>query len=83
VNPFAGRLTLLVEPRLPGTAWYLFADPAVLPVMRIGYLNGQSEPQIQTRDGWDVLGVEFRAILDFGAAVSEHRGAVRSAGTGS
>ncbi|NOX41577.1 MAG: peptidase, partial [Alphaproteobacteria bacterium] len=31
-NPFSGKLTLLVEPRITDGSWYIFADPAVLPV---------------------------------------------------
>ena len=38
-NPFSGKLTLLVEPRLTETAWYVFADPAVLPVLEYAYLS--------------------------------------------
>ncbi len=34
VNPFAGKLELLVEPRLPSGTWYLFADPARLACLR-------------------------------------------------
>lgn len=79
VNPFAGRLTLIVEPRLGvvDTAWFwLFADPAALPVIRIAWLNGQRTPTVEVRDGWEVLGTEFRAVLDFGCGIVDHRGTV-------
>lgn len=79
-NPFAGRLQLVVEPRLPAPAWWLFADPAMLPVIRIAWLNGNRAPLIETRDGWEVLGVEYRAVLDFGCGIVDHRGTVRSTG---
>lgn len=80
VNPFSGTLTPLVEPRLTGTAWYLFADPAVLPVLEYAYLSSAQGPQIASREGWDVLGMEFRVVLDFGAGAVDWRGAWRNPG---
>lgn len=80
VNPFSQRLELLVEPRLSGNGWYIFADPAAMPVIEYSYLSSAQGPQMASREGWDVLGVEFRVILDFGAGVLDHRGAYRNAG---
>ena len=74
VNPFSGKLSLLVEPRLTGNAWRLFADPSQLATILIAYLDGRAGPQIDLRVGWDVLGVEFRAVLDFGCAMQDWRG---------
>ena len=74
VNPFSGKLTLHVEPRFTGNAWRLFCDPAELATIIIAYLNGVNGPVLSTRDGWNVLGTEFRAVLDFGCGVVEHRG---------
>lgn len=79
-NPFSGKLALLVEPRLPATAWYLFADPATLPVLEYAYLSSAQGPQMASREGWDVLGQEFRVVLDFGAGAVDWRGAYRNAG---
>lgn len=80
VNPLAGKLQLLVEPRIEDHAWYVFADPASMPVLEHAYLAGQSEPQIATKEGFDVLGVSFRVLLDFGAGAVDHRGAYRNPG---
>jgi ATP-dependent protease ClpP protease subunit len=73
-NPFAGKLTLLVEPRITDKSWRLFADPAAAPVLSIAYLNGNEGPILEAREGWNVLGTEFRAILDFGAGLTDWRG---------
>lgn len=74
VNPFAGKLSLQVEPRLTGNAWRLFADPSQLATIVIAYLAGREGPQIDLRQGWETLGVEFRAVLDFGCAMQDWRG---------
>ncbi|MEM7006510.1 MAG: prohead protease/major capsid protein fusion protein [Pseudomonadota bacterium] len=73
-NPFAGRMTLAVDPRLPDSAWYVFADPASIPVLEYAYLSSAQGPQIASREGFDILGMEFRVILDFGAGVTDFRG---------
>lgn len=75
VNPFSGKLTLLVEPRLEEYAWRVFADPAQAEVLSIAYLNGNQAPMLETREGWNVLGTEFRAVLDFGCGITGWRGA--------
>ena len=74
-NPFTGRLTSLVEPRITGRRWYIFADPAALPVLEYAYLSSAQGPQMASREGWDVLGMEFRVVLDFGAGATDFRGA--------
>lgn len=80
VNPFGGKLTVQVEPRLTGNAWRLFADPSQLATIVIAYLAGREGPQIDLKEGWDVLGVEFRAVLDVGCAVQDWRGTFLNSG---
>jgi len=81
VNPFSGKLQLVVDPRLDSvisaTAWYVFADPAVLPAIEYAYLAGFEGVNIETRNGFDVDGVEIRARLDFGAGGIDYRGAYK------
>lgn len=79
-NPFSGKLVLQVEPRLTGNAWRLFADPSEIATMVIAYLAGVGGPQIEVRDGWDVLGMEFRAVFDFGCAMQDWRGSYLNPG---
>lgn len=80
VNPFSGKLTLIVEPRIVGNAWYLFGDKATAPVLEMAYLASAPGPQIATRDGWEVLGREYRVTLDLGVGATDWRGAYRNAG---
>lgn len=72
-NPFTG-LTLIVEPRLTSaTRWYLVADPATADGLEYAYLEGATGPQIDTRSGFDIDGVEVKVRLDFGAGWIDHR----------
>lgn len=80
VNPFAGKLTLLVEPRITDKSWYIFADPAAVPTLEYAYLSSAQGPQIASREGWEVLGSEFRVTLDFGCGAVDWRGGYRNAG---
>ncbi|MFN3349466.1 prohead protease/major capsid protein fusion protein [Pseudorhodoplanes sp.] len=73
-NPFSNKLTLHVEPRFTGNAWRLFADPGEIATIVYGYLSGQTGPILDTREGWSTLGVEFRAVLDFGCGIADWRG---------
>jgi phage major head subunit gpT-like protein len=82
-NPFAGRLTLVVDPRLDAasaTAWYLFGDPAVAPVLEYSYLAEAPGPAVDFRVGFEVDGMEWRCRLDFGAGVIDYRGAYKAVG---
>jgi HK97 family phage prohead protease len=72
-NPFAGRLQVLVDERLSGNAWYLFADPVDAKMITIAYLNGMRRPTVEERPGWDVLGWEYRGYFDFGVAITDWR----------
>ena len=80
VNPFGGKLELLVEPRMTGNSWYVFTDPAQLAVLEYAYLSSAQGPQMASREGWDVLGMEFRVVLDFGCGAIDYRGAFRNPG---
>lgn len=81
VNPFGGKLELLVETRLSSaTRWYLVSDPATTEGLEYSYLQGEEGPQIETKQGFEIDGMAFKVRLDFGAAFLEHRGWFRNAG---
>lgn len=74
-NPFAGKLKLLVEPRFVSTtAWYLCAAPGAPDGLQHAYLDGVAGPQLFTRDGFEVDGIEYKVRMDFGAGFTDHRG---------
>jgi hypothetical protein len=76
-NPFQSKLSLMVEPRLDPFEWFVFADPALAPVLELAHLAGREGPQIETQQAWDTWGVSFRCIHVVGAAAIGWRGAYR------
>ena len=81
VNPFSGSLSLVIEPRLASaTRWYITADPSEIDGLEFAYLAGGEGPQVESKSGWDVDGVEIRVILDYGAGFVDHRGWFANAG---
>lgn len=67
-------------PRIAATRRYLFADPSIAPVIEVAFLEGQSEPTLESRDGWDVDGTEMKVRLDYAVGAVDWRGAVTNAG---
>ncbi|WP_162300821.1 prohead protease/major capsid protein fusion protein [Alkalilacustris brevis] len=81
VNPFARRLEVIVEPRLASeTRWYLAAEPGRPEALIHGYLRGQRGPQIETRMGFEVDGMEVKGRIDFAAGFVDWRGWVMNPG---
>jgi phage major head subunit gpT-like protein len=84
VNPFAGRLQVIEEPRLIPTSgadpWFMAADPARVDTIEFAYLDGQEGVYTETRTGFEVDGVEIKARHDFAAKAIDHRGLYKNAG---
>lgn len=77
VNPFAGRLQVIAEPRLDADddeAWYLVADPGQIDTIEYAYLEGEEGPFMESRLGFDVDGLELKCRHDFAAKVIDWRG---------
>lgn len=86
INPWAGILTPIIEPKLDATSvsdWYLFADPNDPngTVLVYAYLEGQEGPYTETREGFDVDGTEIKIRHDFAAAAVDYRGAAKQSGS--
>lgn len=83
VNPFTGRLSLVVDPRLDDdseTRWYVFAEPSQLAVLEYAYLADEPGPQMFMREGFTVDGVEWKIRLDYGSGAIDWRGGYRNDG---
>jgi hypothetical protein len=87
INPHAGKWNIewtpwLENANLTGSSnedWYLVANPSVVAIVEIVYLNGRKVPVIQSEDAdFSVLGFQWRAYWDFGIAAQDYRGAVKA-----
>jgi hypothetical protein len=77
-NPFAGRLTLIVEPRLTISGrYFLFADPARADGLEYALLEGQPGPVVESEVAFLTDTVRLKVRLDFGAGWIDWRGAHR------
>lgn len=68
-NSVAGMAQVVADARLDAastTAWYLAGDPNQYDTIEVAYLNGNDQPVLEQRDGWDVDGVEYKVRLDAG-----------------
>lgn len=83
VNPFS-NLNLVVESNFTNhAAWYVVADPATIDGLEYAYLEGAPGPQIETRQGFEVDGVQIKVRLDFGCGWIDYRGWQKNPGMGS
>ncbi len=88
-NPHQGKFRVEVSRYLGNAqytgnsakAWYLLAEPTDLPVIEVAFLNGQESPTIETAEAdFNQLGVQMRGYHDFGVALQDPRGGVKSKG---
>lgn len=84
VSAYSGLLTIVEERRLlpaSGTApWFLAASTALIDTVEYSYLDGEDGLFTETRNGFEVDGVEIKARLDFAAAALDHRGLYKNPG---
>jgi len=72
VKVVEGRLDAV--PSTGATTWFMAADPSQIDTIEYCYLEGQQGVYIETRQGFDVDGVEIKARLDFAAGAIDFRG---------
>lgn len=73
-------LTVVVDARISGNQWYLFAAPGVVDTFEYAYLEGEQGVFTETREGFEVDGLEIKARLVFGAGWVDYRGAYKNPG---
>ena len=80
-NVLAGKFTIVDSAYLTSSStWWLPADPADLPTMEVGFLNGQRQPTVEQAEAdFDTLGISVRGYFDFGVSKAESRACYRMA----
>jgi hypothetical protein len=88
-NPWVGKFEplsspYLSDPTIPGfstTAYYILADPNDVPVIEAAFLDGIETPTVETADvDFTQLGIQSRGYWDWGVALMDPNGGVRSTG---
>lgn len=81
VNVYANSMDLVVEARLKSSAaWYLAADYNQVDTIEYCYLEGNQGVYIETREGFNVDGIEIKARHDFAAKAIDYRGLYKNPG---
>ena len=88
-NPHKGAYKPEVSPYLnnanisgaSSTAWYLLANPNDVGCFEVAYLRGQRTPVIEQGNvDFTTLGIQYRCYWDFGVALADPKGGVKSKG---
>ena len=80
-NPYKGRFVVVADAELTDPdAWYLVADATQHDTIEVTYLNGVETPRLETRQGFDVDGIEYKVAFDCGVSALDFRGVYKNAG---
>lgn len=81
VNPYKGRFVVVADAELTDPdAWYLVADATQHDTIEVTYLNGVETPRLETRQGFEVDGIEYKVAFDCGVSALDFRGLYKNAG---
>jgi len=82
VNPFSSQLQVIVEPRLDADSalsWYQAAAKGAIEMVELARLEGRG-PEISTREGFAVDGMETKIRYVFGVKALDFRGLSKNVG---
>jgi hypothetical protein len=82
-NPFVNRLEVVSTARLDADdplQWYLMADPNMFDTLEVAFLDGQSSPFLESKDGWSTDGIEYKVRIDAAATATDFRGLYQNDG---
>jgi hypothetical protein len=68
------------SPRLSGTAWMMFADKDLEPVIEVAFLNGVQTPTLEQETNFRTDGLSWKVVHRYGVGAVGWKGAYRNAG---
>lgn len=80
INPLAGIVQIIADPRIAAGSWYLFAAPSQAPVIEVAWLDGEESPFIDEQVDFITDGIQIKARHCFGAGKVAYRGAIFNPG---
>ena len=79
-NLVYGRLEVISDPHLTGTAYYLAADPLLVDTLEVNYLAGGFVPRVEAASRFNNDGGLVKVAIDVGCSVLDYRGLAYNAG---
>jgi hypothetical protein len=80
-NPYANKLMVVTDGYLTDAkAWYMFGDPNLCNTIEVTYLNGVETPYLESRQGFDVDGMEFKIRHDYAVSILDYRAIMKNPG---
>ena len=82
-NPFSGQIQVVADPRLDADSsvkWYAAGDPNMHDTVEVAFVDGRSEPMLESRDGWSVDGIEYKTRIEVGVSALDFRALGYNAG---
>ena len=82
-NVFGPSMLAISEPRLEAassTAWFAAAEPSTIDTIEYAYLEGHEGVFTETKNGFEVDGVQIKCRHVFGAKAIDFRGLFKNAG---
>jgi len=81
VNPFSGRLQIVVTEAITDNAWYLLVDPSRRTHnFKYGYLRDRAAPRVRTEEPFGKQGMAMTLEHDFGVGGVNYRGGYKNPG---
>ncbi|CAN7365577.1 Clp protease ClpP [Acidovorax sp. LjRoot118] len=62
------------------TAWYGAGNPAMHDTIEVNYLDGNDQPYLEQRQGWNVDGTEFKVRIDAGVSPLDFKALAKNPG---